>query len=35
MPDRWVVRRFNDTSHLGSGIDVPEPTDGPEGGFSA
>jgi probable phosphoglycerate mutase len=35
MPDRWVVRRFNDTSHLGPGIDLPEPTDGPEGRFSA
>ena len=35
MPDRWVVRRFNDTSHLGPGIDLPEPADGPEGRFSA
>jgi probable phosphoglycerate mutase len=35
MPDRWVVRRFNDTSHLGSGIDLPEPAGGPEGRFSA
>ena len=35
MPDRWVVRRFNDTSHLGSGIDQPELAGGPEGTFSA
>lgn len=36
-PDRWTVRRVNDTTHLGGGLDRPvddDATTGP-GGFSA
>lgn len=31
-PDRWVVRRFNDTGHLGPGFDLDPEPDLPEGG---
>jgi probable phosphoglycerate mutase len=35
-PERWVVRRFNDTSHLGPGLDLLDAEEGqPAGGFSS
>ena len=35
-PDRWIVRRFNDTSHLGPGLDLPDRDAEQSGtGFSA
>lgn len=37
MGDRWVIRRFNDTSHLQPGYDLDDPAGQPAGdaGFSA